>query len=200
MNNIITISRQFSSGGREISLKLAEALDYAYYDKQLIQAVAEETGYVAEFIEKYSEASVTRSYPFAFGRSFAMYQQTPIEQIQIAQTNIIKELGNKGNAVFVGRCADQILSDLNPFKVFIYSSDIGARIERCYEQVPTDREKGDKEMRKMIQKIDKERASYYEFVSSGEWGVVSNYNLCIDTAFFSTEQAVELLLCAVKGR
>lgn len=197
MKKVITISRSFSSGGREVAKRLADQLNFSYYDRELINAISEETGLSKEFVEKFSEGKFTRTYPIHIAESFMMPIQMPSDNLQIAQMNIIKRIANEGNCVIVGRRADYILREKNPLKVFIYSSDIDERIERCYKKVPSDREKSSKEMKKQILSIDKNRAKYYNFYTEQIWGDMQNYNLCIDTSKISVKKAVELIICAM---
>ena len=197
MNNIITISRSFSSGGREVAKRLAEELGYAYYDKQLMQAIAEETGFSQDYIEEYSETPIVPVYPINIAQSFIISHQTPSDSLQIAQSNIIKKAANAGNCVIVGRRADYILRDLNPLKVFIYSSDISKRIQRCYDKVPADRVKSPKELQKEILSVDKKRAKYYSYYTDLTWSDMKNYNLCIDTSVISIKKAVEIIMAAL---
>ncbi len=194
---IITISRQFGSGGREIGKRLSEALGYEYFDKELITKVAEDTGFHEDYIEENSESIFNRFYPYTFGRSFVSYQQLPTDTIHIAQNKILKEIAKKDNCVIIGRSADVILMDYNPFKVFIYASDMNFKVERCYDKVPEDKTKSLKEMQKEIQRIDKERSKYYEHYTGQKWGVVSNYNLCIDVSVIGVKKAVEILVSLI---
>ncbi len=199
MGNVITISRAFGSGGREVGKRLADALGYAYFDKELIDLIAEETGFAKEFIEQHSENGVTRSYPIHVAHSFSLSYPMPSEQLQIAQVNILKKIAAEQDCVIVGRRADYVLRAENPFKVFVYSSDMGARIARCYDKVPEDAALSEKEMQKKINSIDKERAKYYNYYTAQNWGEMGNYNLCIDTAAVDVKRAVEMLTLAVKG-
>ncbi len=198
MSKIITISRQFGSGGREVGKRLADALLWSYFDRELIEQVATETGLDKGYIEKYSESVATRNHPYVFGRTFIAYQQSPSEKIQLAQLKIIRELAEKGDCVIIGRCADYITREQNPFKVFIYSSSMDFRIDRCYDKVPADREnKTEKEMQKEIIGIDKRRRKYYEYYTGLGWGAIENYNLCIDTSAVGIQGAVEIIQKAV---
>lgn len=197
MKNVITISRSFGSGGREIAKRLADELNFAYYDRELIDAISDETGLSKDYIEQFSEGHISRAYPIHIAQTFLMPVVMPSDSIQIAQTNIIREAGNSGNCIIVGRRADYILRELKPFKVFIFSSDMDERIKRCYKKVPEDRVKSPKEMAKEIQKIDKNRAKYYNYYTDQDWGVMKNYNLCIDTSVIDIKKAVELIISAL---
>ncbi len=198
MSKIITISRQFGSGGREIGRKLSEKLGYAYFDKELITAVAEQTGLSAEYVEIFSESHSVKNTPYLFGRTFITYQESPAEQIQIVQHKILNELAEKGDCVIIGRCADYILREQNPFKLFIYSSSMDAKLERCYAKVPAEKGTSNKQMIKQINEVDKKRSKYYEYYTSQKWAEVENYNLCIDTARFSIDKAIDIIVNAVK--
>ncbi len=195
-NQIITINRQFGSGGREVGKRLADKLEFAYYDKEIFTAVAKESEINANYVEKYGETSVSRNIPLIFVNSFSEYSQSLEDKIKIAQNTVLKELSQNGNSVIIGRCANYILKDSKPFTVFIYSSDMNARINRCYEKAPKDRAKSAKEMEQGIVKIDKIRSDYYKSVTGETWNSVDNYNICIDTSVVSTQKAVELIMVA----
>ncbi len=193
MGKIITISRTFGSGGREVGKRLAEALGYAYYDKELISLIAEETGFAKEFIEKYAESGFGHNYTIHTARTFQMPYQMPGEQLQIAQTNILKKIAEEEDCVIVGRRADYILRNSNPFKVFVYNTDMDVRIQRCYAKVPEDKALSEKEMQKKIKSIDKDRAKYYNYFCDAKWGNMENYNICIDTAKIDVKKAAAFL-------
>ena len=200
MNTIITINRQFGSGGREVGKRLADALQCAYYDKELLGAIAKEVGFTTGYIDEFDEKT-TRNYGYTFGRSFITYQQSPADTIQIAYTNVIKEVAEKGNCVIMGRCANHILQNKNPLKVFIYASDMNFRVERCFDKVPEDRvNKTEKQMTKEILTVDKQRAKYHEYYTGETWSNISNYNLCIDTSKVGITKAVELILVALHNQ
>ncbi len=199
MKKVITINRQFSSGGREVAKRLADTLNLAYYDKELIAKISEQTNLAPSYIEQYSESATSRSFSFTFCRTLSRPtpELSPNDKIQIAQTKIIKELATTGNCVIVGRCANYALAD-EAFKVFIYSSDMDARVKRCFEKVEEDKEKTEQEMKKQIISIDKQRAKYHSYYTGQDWSDINNYNLCIDTAKISIKKAVELIARALE--
>ncbi len=199
MSNIITLSRQFGSGGREVAKRLADALDFAYYDGEFIDAVAEKTGLCKEFVEKYSERNLSRNYPFTFGRTFGTSIQSPTEQVHLEQFKLLEEFA-KSDCVIVGRGADYLLRAQNPFKIFIYASDMNFRIQRCYDKVPEDRSKGENAMRKQILEVDKDRSKYYDYITGQKWGEMVNYNLCIDTSVFGVKKTVETIVSAMRTK
>ena len=198
MGRIITISREFGSGGREVGKRLADTLNFAYYDKEIIAMVAEKSGFAPDYIEKYSEAAASRQYPIHIAGTFMTPIQMPSEKLQITQSKILNELSETGNCVIIGRRADYILEAANPFKVFIYSSNMDDRIARCFAKDPSDMEKSKKEMEKKILTVDKQRGRYYNYYTSQTWGKMSHYNLCIDTSAVSIKKAVELIASAIK--
>ena len=197
MKNIITINRQFGSGGREIGKRLADELGWCYYDKELISKIAEETGLCKDFINKHDEKAIYNIYPFSFGKTFTAVYPVPENMIYIAQTNIIREIADAGDCIIIGRCASHILKD-EAFKILVYSSDIDKVIDRCYEKVPADKDKSRKEMENKIKDIDKQRSKYHEFYTGEKRLDINNYNLCIDTAEIPIKEAVKLIASLYK--
>lgn len=175
-NLVITIGRQYGSGGRDIGKALANALGIPCYDKELLAEVAKESGFSESVLENYDEKSVNSFYYFQTG----MYSTTQLplhHQLFIAQLNTIKDIAQRESCVFVGRCADYVLSDHNNcVNVFIHS-DEGTRMKRAVEEYGVSR----KDAKKTIQKIDKQREAYYNFYSTNKWGELANYHLCIDS-------------------
>ncbi len=187
MNKIITIGREFGSGGRELGRRLAEELDFEYYDKEIITAIAEKTSMSQEYVQEVLEGKPHHLYPITIGQSMFIADSFYIQQeqsIYLAQSEIIRELAQKSNCVIVGRCADFILQDLKPFRIFVYA-DIESRIARCIAR-NSDAEKHltEKEMKKQILSIDKNRAKYYDYYTGNKWGDKNNYDLCINTTGF----------------
>lgn len=196
-NNIITITRQFGSGGHDIGEALAKKLGIPFYDKELISIAAKESGICPEVFEAVDEkATNSLLYSlsvglYSFGSGFTNTGELPVnDRLYILQHKIIKELAEKENFVVVGRCADYILKDkVNVVKVFIYA-DLETRINRAIERndIENDRAK------QAVIKADKNRANYYSFYSGKKWGQPENYDLCINSTDLSTEQAVDLIL------
>lgn len=195
MKRIITINRQFGSGGSKIGKLLAEELGFAFYDKELIAKVVAETGLNADYISRNEETMVSRFYPLTLGIPLAVSYDTPQSTVQTAETKIILQLGETQNCIIVGRCANQLLKD-KAFKILIYSSDIEKRITRCYENHYAEKEMTKEEIKKNLLLIDKKRAQYYEYYTGEKWLDINGYNLCLDTAVLSPEQAVNTILTA----
>ena len=197
MKRTITINRQFASGGREVGKRLADALKIAYYDEEITSKIASETHFSPDFIQKFEESVASRQFPLTFARTFSMPMMSPNDTIQIAENKIINELFKKSDCVFVGRCANYILKDEDTLDVFIYSTDMNKRIQRCYDKTPLDKNKTEKQMEKEILLVDKQRSKYHTYYTGEQWMNMSNYNLCIDTSKVDIKTAVELIVAAL---
>lgn len=183
MNKIITIGREFGSGGRELGRRLAEELNIEYYDKEIITEIANHTQLSEEYVSEILEHRIHHLYPITVGRTINFssdYQIKQIQSIYIAQCEILKKLAEKSSCVIVGRCADYILKDYNPFKIFVYA-DMESRITRCLKRNDENGELTRKKIKRHILKIDKDRAKYYQYYTGLKWGDKSNYDLCINT-------------------
>lgn len=180
MNKIITISREFGSGGREIGKRLSDELGFAYYDKEIITQIAKETGLSEEYIKNISERGIY-PYPFQFAKSFATYSGVQSNQtdILVAQNKILKQIAEKGDCIIVGRGADVILKDYNTMNIFVYAG-MESKINRCRIK-RKDEDLTDKELEKKINQIDRNRKNYHNLISNLEWGDKKNYHLCINT-------------------
>ncbi len=196
-DKIITITRQFGSGGHEIGEALAKKLEIPFYDKELISLAAKESGVCPEVFEEVDEKA-TNSLLYSlsvglynYGNGFSSMGDLPVnDRLYILQHKIIKELAEKENFVVVGRCADYVLKD-NPniVKVFIYA-DIDSRVKRAVDRRDIDPARA----KQAVIKADKARANYYSFYSGKKWGLADNYDLCINSTHISIEQAVEIIL------
>lgn len=196
MNKIITIGREFGSGGRELGRRLAEELGFEYYDKEIINAIAQKTSMSQEYVQEVLEGKPHTLYPITIAQSMFIADSFYIQQeqsIYLAQSEIIRELAQKSNCVIVGRCADYILKDFKPFRIFVYA-DINSRIKRCFDR-NTDSQKvlTEKEMKKQILKIDKDRAKYYNYYTGNEWSDKINYDLCINTTDVVIKEIVPVI-------
>ena len=178
MNHIITISREFGSGGRTVGKKVAEQLGIPCYDSELIQKIAEESGFAENYVKEAGEYTPGGFLSSALSnRAFGPTNEDILWEIQC---RVISELAEKGPCVIVGRCADYILKDKNPLKIFVYA-DMASKIARCRLKAPENEHLSDHEMRKQIKRIDRNRAKYYEFYTGRKWGDKLNYDLCINT-------------------
>lgn len=189
---IITIGREFGSGGREIGIKLSEKLNIPFYDKELIVHTAEKTNLEESIVEKFDEQ---HSFPaFSSSNIFDIYQMPMSDRVYIAQADVIRDLAAKGSCIIVGRCADFILNnDPDCFKVFI-TSPMKDKIERKRSVLQG---KSDAEIENHISKIDKKRAKYYTYYTDGTWGKASTYNLCVDSSILGIEGTADLIIHAI---
>lgn len=197
MNTVITIGRQYGSGGHDIGKILAERLGIKFYDKELLKRAAEESGLCPEIFENHDEKP-TNSFlynlvmdTYSFGFNGNTYVDMPIShKVFLAQFEAIKKIASEGPCVIVGRCADYALADIdNVINVFIYA-DIDKRIQRVQEA----HDLNDKEARELILKKDKQRANYYNYYSSKKWGQAETYNLCVNSSILGVEGTVDLLM------
>ena len=182
MNKIFTISREFGSGGREVGKRLADKLGYAYYDKEIITAIAKETGMEEEYINNISEKGLY-PYGFQFAKTFSTYPtfQSNQTEVLVAQQKILKEIAKKGNCIIVGRGANVILKEYTPMNIFVYA-DMESKINRCKQKAEENESINEKELEKKIKQIDKNRKNFHNVISNIEWGEKSNYHLCINTS------------------
>lgn len=196
MNKIITISREFGSGGRELGCRLADQLGAAYYDQEIITEISKRTQLSQQYIQGIMDNRPYISFPITVAHSFSM----PVNDISLqmelqifqAQKQIIEEMADKSDCVFVGRCADYILRERDPFRLFVYA-DMESRIQRCRERASRDEHLSDRELRHNIEQIDKSRAKYYSFHTDQKWGEKTNYDFCVNTSRFDVKQLAKRL-------
>lgn len=183
MNRIITIGREFGSGGREFGRRLAEELHIEYYDREIITEVAKRTKLTEEYIHMVTEQRPHALFPITVGRSINLMADQSfymVQSVYAEQSRILRELAEKSDCVVVGRCADYILRDWEPFRVFVYA-EMESRIRRCQERSTAEEKLSDKDMRRSIQDVDRSRAKYYSFYTGQKWGNKEYYDLCINT-------------------
>lgn len=196
MNTIITIGRQFGSGGREIGKEVARVLNIPYYDKELISRAAKESGFCEEIIESNDERP-TSSFlynlvmdTYSFGYNASSFVDMPIShKIFLAQFDAIKSIADEGPCVIVGRCADYALTDRNNvLNLFIFANEED-KIKRLQEHNSIT----EKEARDMMNKKDKQRQSYYNYYSSKKWGRADTYDMCINSSVLGINGTVNLI-------
>ncbi len=191
---IITISREFGSGGREVGKRLADALGFAYFDDEIVQAIAERSELDADYVDSVIEKGVFSEIPITFGHTFAYipyYQHTGFAVIE-HQNKILKELAAKGNCVIVGRNADVILKEYNPLKIFVHA-EMNSKIKRCVERADKDEQLTERQMRKKIRQIDRSRANAHAYYSEIRWGDKNGYDLCLNTTGMTIKTVVPSL-------
>ena len=184
---IITISREFGSGGRELGKRLADRLGFDYYDREIITAIAQAQGMDAGFVEKTLENHGWRSMPMTFRHSFAApsVMQTAQTRLLLEEKRVVEGIAALGkDCVIVGRNADVLLAKEKPFSLFV-CADIEARIQRCIERAAEDEKLGRREIERNIRQIDKNRARTREIIAGGGWGQAESYHLTVNTTDWS---------------
>ena len=197
MKDIITISRQFCSGGREIGASLAQKLNIPFYDNELISRAAKESGFAeAAFLNAENKASNSLLYSLAMGMSsygnqdFGFTHLSLDDQLYLAQSTIIRKVAAEGPCVIVGRCADYVLRDLKHVVNLFIWADIQARKKRAVERYHLNEAKVEEE----ILRTDKRRANYYNYHSSEKWGRAENYHLSIRSDYIGIDSSVDSIL------
>lgn len=195
MNRIITIGREFGSGGREFGRRLSEELGIAYCDQEIISEISKRTSLSEQYIQAIVEHQPSFSFPIHIGRSFYPATSPVFDQTMTVyqeQARIIKEMAAKSDCVIVGRCADFILKEYHPFRFFIYA-DMESKIKRCREKGPEEENLTEKELKQKISGIDKKRAKYYELYTGHPWGDKLNFDLCVNTTRTSIKDIVPVI-------
>lgn len=183
---IITVSRQFGSGGRELGKRLADAFSIPCYDQQIIEMVAEKEKLDKNYVANMSERELRAFYPSTIARGFSRSNENLIRSAQLmaSEQELIRKLALEGDCVIVGRAADIILADLKPFRVFVCAED-SAKLERCRaRESASDTGKAllsDKEMLKKCHEIDRRRSAYRSMFTDKKWGDATAYDLCVNT-------------------
>ena len=189
---VITISREYGSGGRYIGKLVADKLGIHFYDKELIHKVAKETGLAEEYIESNEQK---RALADNFNNGYYAGMNNA-DELYVQEANVIKKMAQKESCVIIGRCADFILKDKKYVtKVLIYS-DMEGKIKRAITYYGMNKEKAEKE----IKRIDKLRANHYKHYTDQEWNDHSNYDLCINSDALGVEKSAELICDFVKEK
>lgn len=195
MDKVITISREFGSGGRELGVKLANALGIPFYDKEVISMAADDMEIAEEAFRKYDEQVEVPDY---LDRERAMalsdlYEVPISDQLFVAQSNVIRRLAFHGSCVIVGRCADRILED--SVNLFVHAK-MSWRAERVMaEEGVSDR----KETERHIREIDEKRKDYYQYYTGNTWGKAQNYHLCLDTGLAGVDGCLKAALAYLEA-
>ena len=199
---IITVARQYGSGGREIGERVAELLGIPLYDKQLITDAAAKGSLNEEIIRSADESAANSLlYTLAMGSNHygtAMhfgYKMPLNDKLFILQSEVIKEYAERGSCVIIGRCADYVLKDDHDvFRLFVYG-DLEHRQARVRERHP---EVKPTQVIDMINKTDKRRASYYNFYTGNKWGMFDNYDMAVNSSTFGIEGTAQLICASVR--
>ena len=196
MRSIITISREFGSGGREIGKKLAEDLGIDFYDKELLEIASKESGITQELFVKHDE---TYTNSFLYSLVMGNYPVTPDgrinpemplnQKIFLAQFDTIRSLAEKGPCVIVGRCADYVLRNQDHVINFFITGNMAHKRRRILERYDIEKNK----VEDFIRKTDKRRANYYNYYTDMKWGEAKNYDLCVNSSKTGIDGAVDIM-------
>ncbi len=200
MSKIITIGREFGSGGRELGKRLAENLGIAYYDNEIVEAIVKHSNLAEEYVNQILENRIVRYFPITVSHTFTTidYSQFDVEnKVYSAQVKALEELAEKSDCVIVGRCADFILRDKKPIRLFVYA-DMEQKLARCREKNEEDKNLTDRALKQKILGVDKGRARYYEFFTGNKWGARQNYDICVNTTNISIKHLAESLSETIK--
>jgi cytidylate kinase len=180
---LITISREFASGGRELGKRLADTLGYDYYDREIIEAIAKKCSKTENFVEYALENHWWQTVTLTYGRSFV--SNAPLQEMQMQivgeEWNVLKEIAEAGrDCIIVGRNAHARLSEYAPLRIFV-CADTAAKLERCRARAPEGEHLTEKQMLRQMQTIDKNRAKLCELYSNQKWGDRAAYDLIVNT-------------------
>ena len=181
---IITISREFGSGGRELGKRLADILGFDYYDSEIISAVAQNSGLDVHYVERELTNHGWQAFPITFCGTIhsAGYRQSSKVELLLKQKKVIEEIASLGkDCVIVGRNADVILQHCQPFHIFV-CADTRAKVRRCMERAPEGENLIEKDLIRKMKQIDKIRAQTREVLSGSSWGQRDAYHVTINTS------------------
>lgn len=200
MNTVITIGRQYGSGGREIGKKLAEHYGIPFYDKDLLKIAAKDSGICEEMFENFDEKPTTSFLyslvmdPYTLGYNATSFDMPLNQKVFLAAFETIKKIAEEGPCVIVGRCADYALKDYeNKLNVFVHAP-LSFKKQRILAEKPSI--SPDKVKEEAI-RMDKQRASYYNYYTSQKWGELKNYDLTIDSSIWGIDGTVEMIIKAI---
>ena len=205
MKNVITIGRQYGSAGHDIGEMLAQKLGYAFYDKELVKLAAQKSNISDETVKHIDEKATSSLLYSLVSGSYSvhdingpLYYEMPLnDKLFLAQSDVVKNIASKENSVIVGRCSDYILEDaedINLINVFIYAP-LEFRVKRVKERFDLT----DKQAKDRVLKTDKQRKTYYNYYSNRDWGKMSNYDLCINSAKVGIEKSAEMIANFVRS-
>lgn len=192
---IITISREFGSGGRELGKRLSEALEIPCFDKEIIEIIAKEKGLDERYVSSLSEKSIQAAYPLTIGRRFSYtpdYVTKQAIEVAVEQCKIIERFAKQEDCITIGRCADVLLKKYKPLNIFVYA-DRKSKLQRCMEHSSADEHFTRGEIEKKMKQIDKNRAGQRGFFTDTRWGAKENYHLCINTSGVRIKMLVPLV-------
>lgn len=189
---IINVGRQFGSGGRLVAQSLGKKLGIPVYDQELITRAAEESGFSKDLFAKSDEKRnlfALSSFIVDVGRFGSADNYMSDNQLFVIQSNVIRSIADKESAIFIGRCADYILRDRPCLDVFITATE-EVRIKRVASRMSITPEQA----QAMMRKRDRTRETYYNYFTFGNWGVASNYDLCVDSSILGIDGTADMII------
>lgn len=195
MNYVITIGREYGSGGHAIAERLSELLGIKYYDKNIIDLASEKSGISKEMFKNSDEKHNSFLYSLSMAHYNGYVSQNYLndiitnDKLFLIQSNIIKDIANNESCIFIGRCADHILENHpNKLSVFIHAGQ-DSKTKRVMEKMQIKQSAAET----LIKKTNKSRAAFYNFYSNNSWGAANTYDLCLNTDVFGIEGATQLI-------
>lgn len=198
---IITISREFGSGGRELGKRLADLLNFDYYDSEIISAVAKKSGIDERYVEENLSNHGWKSFPITFRgtTSSSTYTQRNNVSLLLKQKEVIEEIAALGkDCVIVGRNADIILKEYHPFNIFVCAETV-AKINRCIERSNEGENLTEKEILRKMKQIDKARSQTREIMAGTSWGQRDSYHLTVNTTDWEIKELVPAVAAFAKS-
>lgn len=201
---VINIGRELGSGGKEIGEKLAQKLNIAFYDKELINIASKESGLCPDFFERADEEASQFPFSGLFNSRFSFFSEGALmganylsnDALFKIQSDVIRNIADKESAIFVGRCADYILRE-HPCAINLFiTAPLNARVQRVKETMHFT----DEEAERFIEKHDRKRSTYYNYYTYKEWGHASSYHLCIDSSLLDIDEIVDFLADFIRKR
>lgn len=197
MKRVITISREYGSGGRAIGKMVAEKLGFKFYDAEIIEEVVKSSGLAKEIVEKYDEYATHKNsllYNIAINAAGSYNGLSIANQVQIAQMNVIKQIAEEGNCVIIGRGADYILRERDDCLHVFVRADMKFKAKRVLDIY------GETEQRieARLEDMDVRRRVFYRSFAMREWGVIENYNMMLDSSSIGLEKCAEII-CSAAG-
>lgn len=196
---MITISREFGSGGRELGKRMADELGFDYYDKEIITAIASHSGMDENYVDWALDQHGWQNIPLTFRNSFSSVSiQSAQTGLLLEQKRVIEDIAKAGkDCIIVGRNADVLLRDYHPFNLFV-CADMDARIHRCMSRAPEGEDLTEKEMERKIRNIDRSRSHTRDIISSSRWGERTAYHLTVNTTDWSIKELTPVVSAFVK--
>ena len=198
MKSVITISREYGSGGKAIGKMVAEKLGYKFYDSDIIEKVVKSSGLAKEIVEKYDEYATHKNsllYNIAISAASNFNGLSIANQVQIAQINVIKQIAEEGNCVIIGRGADYILRDREDCLHVFIRADISFKAKRVLDIYG----ETDKKIELRLDDMDVRRRVFYRSFAMREWGVIENYNMMLDSGTIGLEKCAEIICTAAQA-